>query len=281
MIAKDKTFSKDAKFRCYALLGLITIENEKFLVVADKVDSVGKLYKDDSSFVYCIKSTMFLPIKYQLYPSSTTKSLIKGMTEIINCGMYFCYNYDLTNPFKFYMNEKGKDLYKKANELYIWNKSICKELTDLGVADKWLVPIIQGYVGIIDEEIKGKEIKVALISRRRNKKAGTRFNARGIDDEGNVANTVETEQILKYSGNTYSFIQVRGTVPVFWKQTGISADVEFSRTAEVAFPAYTKHFDELVKLYSHILVINLLAPTKKGEAKLIKAFEAMQLLMEG
>ena len=42
----------------------------------------------------------------------------------------------------------------------------------------------------------------------------------------------------------------------------------------MAFPAYTKHFDELVKLYSHILVINLLAPTKKGEAKLIKAFEA-------
>ena len=26
--------------------------------------------------------------------------------------------------------------------------------------------------------------------------AGTRFNARGLDDEGNVANFVETEQIV-------------------------------------------------------------------------------------
>jgi len=32
-----------------------------------------------------------------------------------------------------------------------------------------------------------------LISRRSRKRAGTRYNARGGDDEGNVANFVETE----------------------------------------------------------------------------------------
>jgi len=32
-----------------------------------------------------------------------------------------------------------------------------------------------------------------LISRRSRKRAGTRYNARGLDDEGNVANFCETE----------------------------------------------------------------------------------------
>ena len=37
-----------------------------------------------------------------------------------------------------------------------------------------------------------------LISRRRYAMAGTRFNARGLDDEGNVANFVESEQLIVY-----------------------------------------------------------------------------------
>ena len=35
--------------------------------------------------------------------------------------------------------------------------------------------------------------------------AGTRFNARGLDDEGNVANFVETEQLILYRNYIYSF----------------------------------------------------------------------------
>jgi hypothetical protein len=46
-----------------------------------------------------------------------------------------------------------------------------------------------------------------------------RYNSRGIDDDGNVANFVETEQILSVDKYTLSFIQIRGSVPVFWEQT--------------------------------------------------------------
>jgi hypothetical protein len=68
-----------------------------------------------------------------------------------------------------------------------------------------------------------KKVKLILVSRRRHKRAGTRFNARGIDDEGNVGNFVETEQVMFYNSNTYSFVQLRGSVPIFWKQTGVMA----------------------------------------------------------
>lgn len=44
----------------------------------------------------------------------------------------------------------------------------------------------------------GREANLILISRRRFEMAGTRFNARGIDEEGNPANFVETEMIVEY-----------------------------------------------------------------------------------
>ena len=44
----------------------------------------------------------------------------------------------------------------------------------------------------------GRDLKVTLLSRRRSGMAGTRFNARGIDEDGNVANFVETEVIINF-----------------------------------------------------------------------------------
>ena len=57
-----------------------------------------------------------------------------------------------------------------------------------------------------------------LISRRRHARAGARFISRGIDDESNVANFVESELILTYDMNLYSFVQIRGSIPLFWEQ---------------------------------------------------------------
>jgi hypothetical protein len=36
--------------------------------------------------------------------------------------------------------------------------------------------------------------------------AGTRYNARGLDDDGNVANYVESEQIFCYKNQIFSFV---------------------------------------------------------------------------
>jgi phosphatidylinositol-bisphosphatase len=44
---------------------------------------------------------------------------------------------------------------------------------------------------------------------------------RGVDDNGCVANFVETEQCTVLNEKVSSFIQVRGSVPVFWEQSGI------------------------------------------------------------
>lgn len=69
-----------------------------------------------------------------------------------------------------------------------------------------------------------KEIELGLISRRSRYQVGTRFLKRGIDEDGNVANEVETEFyfIEKFSAtsdiqNVFSYLFYRGSIPIFWK----------------------------------------------------------------
>jgi len=56
---------------------------------------------------------------------------------------------------------------------------------------KWCCRIIQGYVQEYSGPFcNGGIVRYFVISRKSYKKAGTRFYARGIDDDGNVANFV-------------------------------------------------------------------------------------------
>lgn len=66
--------------------------------------------------------------------------------------------------------------------------------------------------------INSKLVEFALVSRRSALHAGTRFNVRGSDDEGNPANFVETEQILVCMDVKCSYVQLRGSIPLYWTQ---------------------------------------------------------------
>lgn len=53
---------------------------------------------------------------------------------------------------------------------------------------------------------------------------------RGVDDAGNVANFVETEQFIHVEtldNLVLSYIQTRGTVPLFWEQPGLNVSDSF------------------------------------------------------
>jgi SacI homology domain len=70
---------------------------------------------------------------------------------------------------------------------------------------------------------ESKSFLLTLISRRSVKRAGLRYLRRGVDEEGNVANSVETEQILppvdwdtNPDAKIYSFVQYRGSIPLFF-----------------------------------------------------------------
>jgi hypothetical protein len=74
-------------------------------------------------------------------------------------------------------------------------------------------------------DVYGSSIELTLISRRSSYFAGTRYLKRGTNEEGYVANDVETEQIicepntgLRIDEHFSSFVQHRGSIPLFWSQ---------------------------------------------------------------
>jgi hypothetical protein len=83
---------------------------------------------------------------------------------------------------------------------------------------RYLVPIIYGFAESVTLHIDKVDVEMILIARRSRKRAGVRFCRRGIDAEGNVANFVETEQIVQVDRLVSSFVCIRGSIPLFWKQ---------------------------------------------------------------
>jgi synaptojanin len=152
------------------------------------------------------------------------------------------------------LQEKSKDLLRiiASDHRYFWNLNLYKDFRDQNVDPRWFTPIIQGFVGVTFGKLAGRDITLGLISRRSHLRVGTRFHARGIDDNGNVANFVETEQIIQADHIVYSYTMLRGSVPVFWEQKGVTENVSLTRGPEHQKKAFTKHFDDLISTYGPI-----------------------------
>lgn len=63
--------------------------------------------------------------------------------------------------------------------------------------DDWLLRLMCGGVEIRTIYAAHKQAKACLISRLSCERAGTRFHVRGTNDDGHVANFVETEQVYR------------------------------------------------------------------------------------
>lgn len=119
---------------------------------------------------------------------------------------------------------------------------------------------------------------LCLLSRRSSEMGGMRFNSRGINEEGYVANFVETEQFLTRGKDISSFVQIRGSVPLFWRQTGVIAPPEMIKSLDAAQPYYAKHMGRLESLYGEIDCINLMSATKSGECTLSQDYQKIVTL---
>ncbi|TPX50429.1 hypothetical protein SeLEV6574_g00906 [Synchytrium endobioticum] len=168
------------------------------------------------------------------------------------------------------------NLFDLADDHFVWNRHMLTPLLhvrdqELTMDEKIevdkggsLVQIIQGFVGMVDYRIPGSSglmARMAIISRLSCKKAGTRFNARGIDDDGHVSNFVESEFLFYTKYYVLSFVQIRGSIPVFWEQTGVQLQtkIDFTRGPESTAPAFSKHFQEMQNRYGKVHVVDLLS----------------------
>ena len=120
---------------------------------------------------------------------------------------------------------------------------------------------------------------ITLISRRSIKRPGLRYLRRGIDDFGETANSVETEQILSEaawspSEKVYSFTQIRGSIPLFFTQSPFSFKPTpvLQHSSETNHKAIRLHFSNIVRKYGDAHVV-LLVDKHGGEAEIGRKYE--------
>ncbi|CAG5014048.1 unnamed protein product [Parnassius apollo] len=173
--------------------------------------------------------------------------------------------------------------WKHVDDRFFWNKHMLRDIIALGSpdCDQWILPVIQGYVHLSQIAVDPADsnplnieslsstntcdetFTLGLISRRSRYQAGTRYNRRGIEPGGKVANYVETEQIVSIicsdSIHRASFVQVRGSVPIFWSQPDYKfrPPPRLDRGEEETFAAFKNHFEEELKIYKQVCIVNL------------------------
>lgn len=273
---------------------------------------------DDSKFLLKtfthIKSNVSAPNKKKIKESKEKERLERRLLEELlkmfmdSDSFFYSSTYDLTNSVQRQSTgeEDPRPLWQKVDDRFFWNKYMIQDLTAIGTSDVnfWIIPIIQGFVQIeelvvnynesSDDEKSSPETPpqdstcvddihprflVALISRRSRHRAGMRYKRRGVDKNGNVANYVETEQLIHVHNHTLSFIQTRGSVPVFWSQVGYRYNprprLDKSEKETVAY--FCAHFEEQLKIYKKQVIVNLV--DQAGREKIIGDAYLKQVLL--
>ncbi|XP_049641703.1 synaptojanin-1 isoform X6 [Suncus etruscus] len=270
--AIKSTYSK--VLDAYGLLGVLRLNLGDtmlhYLVLVTGCMSVGKI---QDSEVFRVTSTEFISLRVD----SSDEDRISEVRKVLNSGnFYFAWSasgvsLDLSLNAHRSMQEHTTD------NRFFWNQSLHLHLKHYGVnCDDWLLRLMCGGVEIRTIYAAHKQAKACLISRLSCERAGTRFNVRGTNDDGHVANFVETEQVVYLDDSVSSFIQIRGSVPLFWEQPGLqvgSHRVRMSRGFEANAPAFDRHFRTLKNLYGKQIIVNLLG-SKEGEHMLSKAFQS-------
>ncbi|XP_049598668.1 synaptojanin-1 isoform X9 [Syngnathus scovelli] len=296
--AIKNTYSKIVD--AYGILGVLRLNLGDSmlhsLVLVTGCSSVGKVQESE---VFRVTQTDFVSLKND--PGDEER--IGEVRKVLNSGhFYFAWSasgvgMDLS------LNARRRILEDTTDNRFFWNQSLHLHLKHYGVnCDDWLLRLMCGGVEIRTIYAGHKQAKACIFSRLSSERAGTRFNVRGTNDDGQVANFVETEQAIFLDDRVSSFIQIRGSIPLFWEQPGIqkktlkgvmlylndnrqpnrrqgkphlvgSHRVKLSRGFEANAPAFERHFTALKRLYGKQVIINLLG-SKEGEHMLSKAFQS-------
>ncbi|XP_041807630.1 synaptojanin-1 isoform X2 [Chelmon rostratus] len=266
------------------------------LVVVTGCSSVGKV---QDSEVFRVTQTDFISLKND--PGDEDR--IAEVRKVLNSG-HFYFAWSSTGvSMDLSLNAHRRTLEDTTDNRFFWNQSLHLHLKHYGVnCDDWLLRLMCGGVEIRTIYAGHRQAKACIFSRLSSERAGTRFNVRGTNDDGQVANFVETEQVIFLDDKVSSFIQIRGSIPLFWEQPGIqkksikgvllqlnenrhpkqldenphlvgSHRVKLSRGFEANAPAFERHFTALRRLYGKQVIINLLG-SKEGEHMLSKAFQS-------
>ncbi|XP_055124212.2 synaptojanin-2 isoform X5 [Symphalangus syndactylus] len=260
----------------YGCLGELRLKSGgtslSFLVLVTGCTSVGRI---PDAEIYKITATDFYPLQEE----AKEEERLIALKKILSSGVfYFSWpndgsRFDLTVR----TQKQGDDSSEWGNSFF-WNQLLHVPLRQHQVSCcDWLLKIICGVVTIRTVYASHKQAKACLISRVSCERSGARFHTRGVNDDGHVSNFVETEQTIYMDDGVSSFVQIRGSVPLFWEQPGLqvgSHHLRLHRGLEANAPAFDRHMVLLKEQYGQQVVVNLLG-SRGGEEVLNRAFKKL------
>lgn len=267
----------------FGILGTIHLVAGNYLIVITKKTKIGEffnhvIWKATDFDVLSYKKTMLHLTDIQLQDNKTFLGMINHVLSVD--GFYFSTTYDLTHTLQRLSNTSPEfqemSLLERADQRFVWNGHLLRELSAQPEVHRFAIPVLHGFIAMHSCSINGKYFDWILISRRSCFRAGVRYYVRGIDSEGHAANFVETEQIVHYNGSQASFVQTRGSIPVFWSQRPNLKYKPRPQINKVAnhMDGFQRHFDSQVIIYGKQVIINLV--NQKGSEKpLEQAFATM------
>uniref|UniRef100_A0A2K6N0W5 Synaptojanin-2 n=1 Tax=Rhinopithecus bieti TaxID=61621 RepID=A0A2K6N0W5_RHIBE len=260
----------------YGCLGELRLKSGgtslSFLVLVTGCTSVGRI---PDAEIYKITATDFYPLQEE----AKEEERLIALKKILSSGVfYFSWpndgsHFDLTVR----TQKQGDDSSEWGNSFF-WNQLLHVPLRQHQVSCcDWLLKTICGVVTIRTVYASHKQAKACLISRVSCEHTGARFHTRGVNDDGHVSNFVETEQTIYMDDGVSSFVQIRGSVPLFWEQPGLqvgSHHLRLHRGLEANAPAFDRHMVLLKEQYGQQVVVNLLG-SRGGEEVLNRAFKKL------
>ncbi|KAI1797590.1 SacI homology domain-containing protein [Ganoderma leucocontextum] len=274
----------------YGIYGMISLAMSEYIIVITGRELRGHIMRQN---IYRATEYDILPlnpdVSVQSPPNVVESHLLALVQSHLQGGtFFFSYGWDITRRLQaqwMTLQEDGdKALWEIADDRFFWNKFLQNRFIDITSTNPdqnlsaYILPVIYGTFDIRPVQISIWQIRLGLISRRSRYRAGTRFFRRGVDSEGRVANFNETEQVLLVggdeSGTQLSFVQIRGSIPVYWAEVNTlryKPDVQIMELQDTV-NALRAHLQENLNLYGGQTLVNLVNQT--GHEKPVKeAFE--------
>ncbi|XP_073149849.1 phosphoinositide phosphatase SAC8 isoform X2 [Henckelia pumila] len=230
-------------------------------------------------FLSCNESSRFLTSQ-----EKSDEDYFLTLLKVVEAtrGLYYSYETDITlnlqRRFKLARGWMSKPIWKQGDPRFVWNWNVIEELIE-NKLDGFIIPLLQGSFQTGEMKLKNSPAVIKLISRRCTRRLGTRMWRRGANLEGDTANFIETEQVLEYEGYKFSFLQVRGSIPLLWEQI---VDLSYKPRLNIISHEQTskvveRHFNDLLLRYGGCVAVDL--TDKQGDEGLLSAAYAEQMQM--
>ncbi|KAK9307836.1 hypothetical protein QLX08_001916 [Tetragonisca angustula] len=251
-------------------------EEQRYVKMFQSIDLSSNFYFSYSyDLTHTLQHNMTPPMHIKPDIFNTNKNLNQMNNDIEDAENFF----NMWASKKSYCNNSEIEKYvdygvrNNPHRRFVWNSHLLKPV-EKDLHRDWILYVTHGFIGQSNVSIFGRSMYITIIARRSNKYAGTRFLKRGANFDGDVANEVETEQIVHDSGVSSlskgrfsSFVQMRGSVPGHWRQDVSKMVPKPTITCDLADPYVETagmHFNQLLRRYgSPIIILNLVKTCEK------------------